>query len=299
MVEIDSKSLSVAFFLIFGLIAFWSVITQETQWGRIYTNVFYLSTFLILLSYILPHVFDYQPVSDKDLGYQIVAGLLLGFALVGGFFLQGFTLLAPLSIPDVSGILGLLGFSVISQVFIMSIVISEFEETLRSGTLRPSIAKWLEYPQGVTAVLLIFGVIIYFLIEPFRVLGLGLVVLGIINFLQKGVLARYIEGKWARFFIAIMIAGAFFSLLHLTAYASPEDPSLAYGLMLNAFLYAVMADFINTYFESTIPSRVAHTFNNATVSAFAVGIPLPFAFLVTGAHALIMYVIARGQLPGG
>jgi len=296
----DPKVLSMMVFLIFGILALWSFVTQETTFGRIYSSIFYLTLGVIALSYIMPKVFEYQPVDSRNIKLQLLAGFALGFALAGGLFVQNFSFLAPLSIPDIA-LLGVLGFSAVGQVFIMSVAVSEFEEALRSATLRPSFAEWLQFREGVSVLLLLIGSIVYFTADSFdpalKIVGLILAFVGVLNFTRRFIIADRIKGKWTRFMVANFITAAFFAILHFTAYAT-GNAAATQSLLLNAFMYALIADTINTYFESTAPSRVAHTLNNAAVSCVAVGIPVLFALIVAAVHALIIFVTATGEFPG-
>ena len=297
----NAKMLSAVVFVVFGILALWSFVTQETTFGRIYSNLFYLTIGLIGMSYFMPKVFEYQPVNPDRIGFQILAGFALGFALAGSLIVSGFafSLLAPLSIPDVA-LLGILGFSAIGQVFIMSVAVSEFEETLRSATLRPSIMEWLQYEAVASLLFILIGVIIWFTGDAFagsfKIIGLAIAAIGLLNFTKKFVLGKFFENKWIRSGVSIGIVGVFFSILHLTAYASTNS-AVTTALMFNAFMYAVIADVINTYFESTVSSKIAHTLNNAAVSCVAAGVPIIFALIVAATHAGILYVTATGKMP--
>lgn len=291
----NQKNYSILFLLIFGLLAFWSNITQSTLWGTVYTNVFYAAMILIFLSYISPKIAEYDPVSNKNLFAQIIIGFALGIVLVGSLLFKGshLSFLSPLSIPNTSNILGILGLSAVSFVFVNSIVISEFEETLRSSTLRPSVFEWLNYggEKGFAFILFLIGIIVYFVIGM-KLIGLSLAAFALIAFFKRLSFIKRIDSKMVRWGISIIFVGLFFALLHLTAYSKPGANN-ASALMFNAFLYAVIADTIDTFYDSTIPSKIAHTLNNAAIASVAVGIPVGFAFVVAGVHALAMGMIAR------
>jgi len=296
-----SASLSVMFFLVLGMLALWSFITQSTQWGSVYTNVFYLSVILIILSVVVKKKFEAEFVSTNSLKWQFIVGFSFGLLLVSNYlFGQSFSFLSPLSIPNVGGLLGILGVSSITLVFVMSVVPSEFEENLRSALLRPTIAEWLQDNRAIPVILMIFGALIFFVLDSFRIIGMGMLVLGFLS-LDNGFLSkRGIRSKWVRYGISIVIVGVFFAVLHFAAY-NTGDPAVSEALMFNAFLYAVIADSINTFFGgTTIPSKIAHTTNNAVVASASVGVPIAFAFVVVGIHAAILYAIATvGEKRGG
>lgn len=288
--EIDPKFWHFVIFVFFGMIAIWSLLTQNTTYGATYTIVFLFTLILIIASVVLHPVVEWMPSSPDQLILQVLAGFGLGIVLISSI-LFSFSFLSPLSIPNVSGMLGVLGLGGISLAFIMSIGVSEFEEGLRAATLRPTIAEWLSYSKGVSMVLLLVGFMMYFIIDMdiFKLFGIVLMFLSVLNYFYKGGVADRIQTPWVRQLISGLIAASFFALLHFTAYGS-ADPAVTASLMMNAFLYAFIADTINAYFKNTVSSRIAHTLNNAAVSCIAVGLPIPFAFVIAGAHAGLLYM---------
>lgn len=296
-------------FIILGLIALWHTVIGEegTTWGTVYLSVFIVTITLFILSVIAPRVFEFRNINPHGVGLQIFVGFMLGFALVGGVFLDQnascdtpstssiVPFLSPLPIPLQAGNggLGLLGWAAIAQVFIMALVVSEFEESIRSAALRPTIAEWLTNRWGICVTFFTFGMIIYFLIEPIRLIGLVMMVLGFANSL-KDFLSGFFQHVWAHYTTSIIIGGIFFAILHLKAYSIAGAPTdVTNALMLNAFMFAVIADFINTQFDSTAPSKIAHTLSNATIGCLCVGIPLWFAFVVAGSHAVLIFILSR------
>lgn len=288
------KSLSMVFFILLGVLASWSFITQGTKWGSVYSNVFYLVVILFILSIVVPRKFEANFVNPKNLWMQFAAGGLFGLVLVSSYIVgSSLSFLSPLSIPKVSSVLGILGINAVTLVFAMSVIPSEFEENLRSATLRPTIAEWLQDSKALPSLLIMFGVLLFFLVDSFRVLGIGFIVFGFLVLQGIFLKNKGITNKWVRMGISIVFVGVLFALLHFTAYAT-GNPAQSEALMFNAFLYAIIADSINTYFgKTTIPSKIAHTTNNAVVSCAAVGIPIVFAVVVVVAHASILYAIAR------
>ena len=85
-------------------------------------------------------------------------------------------------------------------------VVSEFEEVLRSGTLRPTIAEWLGRKDAVTSVLLIFGALLYFVVPDFQAVGIGIMVLAAINFFNSYFAAKF-ENSLVRRVVSIGIVG--------------------------------------------------------------------------------------------
>jgi len=297
--RINPKLLNLIVLFVIGILAFWSYITEETNYGRVYTAAFFLTLFGILASYTpeIKKVFQYSPANDTHIIWQGLAGLGLGLVLTSTVWM-GLSILSPLSVPTAVNVLGVLGVGAFALVFIMAISVCEFEEGLRAAFLKPSIQEWLQYNNLVSVLLVLAGIIIYFVLQNdfLRIIGVMLGIGGILNFYWKGGLADWLsDSDFWRNVIAGLFAAVFFMLLHYTAYGS-IDPAITTALMLNAFLYAFIADMLNSLFkgeedeQSTIPSRTAHTFNNATVTCLAAGVPVLFAFFVTGAHYALMYV---------
>ena len=298
----NPKLLNLIILFVIGILAFWSYITEETTYGRVYTAAFFLTIFGIVASYTpeIKKVFQYSPANDTHIIWQGLCGLGLGLVLTMGIW-TGLSILSPLSVPNAVNVLGVLGLGAIPLVFIMAVSICEFEEGLRAAFLKPTFQEWLQYNNLISVLLVLAGIIIYFVLQSdiLRLIGLFVGIAGILNFYWKGGLADWLtDSPFWRNVVAGLFAAVFFMLLHYTANGS-IDPAITTALMINAFLYAFIADMLNSAFksedeeQSTIPSRTAHTFNNATVSCLSAGVPVFFAFFVTGAHFALMYVATR------
>jgi len=298
----NPKLLNLVILFVIGILAFWSYITEETNYGRVYTAAFFLTLFGIIASYTpeVKKVFQYAPANDTHIIWQGLLGLGLGIVLTSTVWM-GLSILSPLSVPAAVNVLGTLGLGSLPLIFIMAISICEFEEGLRAAFLKPSIQEWLQYNNLVSVLLLLAGIIVYFVLQNdiLRIIGVIVGIAGILNFYWKGGLADWLtESEFWKNVVAGLFAAVFFMLLHYTAYGS-IDPAVTTALMLNAFLYAFIADMMNSAFkgedeeQSTIPSRTAHTFNNATVTCIAAGVPALFAFFVAGSHYALMYVATK------
>jgi len=190
-----------------------------------------------------------------------------------------------------------LGLELISQVFLMSIFVAEIEETFRAGVLRPTFVEWLSDYRVRLMFLLSMAIVIYAIIPTLRIVGLGLFIFAAIDVIslmlsknKNQLFSQTIfKSEVARQVLAIVLAAAIFGILHLKVFATDISNE---GLMINAFLFATIAGFINWQFKSTVASKVAHCMNNAIVMCAAIGLPLSIGFLITGVYAFLLGAMA-------
>lgn len=288
-------------FLLLGTVVLWSTVVQQTTFGQIYQIIFFFTLIIFILSKVTPKFAEFQNLNSKGITIQILAGFILGFALVATLFGASFAFLSPLSVPDIRFTMpiGILGFELLSSLFMMSILVAEIEESFRTSALRPTIAEWVANRHARTIFLLVTGVIIYMVIPPLRFLGAILFVFAAIDGILKfKFVDRLFRSPATRNFLAILVAGSFFAVLHLRAYGGTEGLELAVtaALIMNAFLFAVIADIVNWKFKSATASKIAHCLNNATISAVAVGLPALTGAFVTLIYAVILFFMSRGTL---
>ena len=287
-------------FLLLGTLVLWSTVVQQTTFGKIYNILFFFTLAMYLLSRASPNFAEFQNIRHKGISLQIITGFVLGFALVGTLY-GTYALLSPLSVPNIkfTSPLGILGFESISQVFLMSVVVAEIEESFRSSTLRPTIAEWLSNHYARTLFMLVTALIIYMVLLPIRLLGAALFVVAAVDSIGKfNWIDRLFKHGFARQATAIIVAAAFFAVLHLRAYGgtSGVETATTVAMLLNAFLFAVIADTINSRFKSTTPSKIAHCFNNSSISSVSIGLPAFYGAFITTIYAIVLFVMSRGTM---
>ncbi len=287
--------------VVLGMLAFWSFVSEGTEFGALYSDVFILVFALFSLAVIVPKYFDFRNLAmkPKEAPMQVLVGLALGLVMVGSVIFDGFTfsLLSPISAPVLS--FGVLGWESLAPVFLMSIVVSELEESLYNSALRPSIMEWLTSHLGVSIVFLLLGLLVWVMFIDLRMFGLIAMGLGVINFFsgKNGFLTKAFSSHMLRAAVAILMAALFFSLLHLRNF-SGLDAATGAAVLHAAFVFAIVAGSINTVFRSSVSSKVAHTVNNGTLTCLVVGIPPVFGLVIGGIHGLMLYILSVGDARG-
>lgn len=285
------------FYLILSLLVLWSTVVESTVFGQIYQVIFTFSLILFILSKVTENYAEFVNLNHENIGAQLLIGFGLGFALVGSLF--GFTLFfQPLSTPYGIKSLGLLGFEALTQVFLMSVVVAEIEETFRTSALRPTMAEWMEERHARSIFLTVTATILWMVIPSLRWLGVAVFGFAVFTYLFNIDLSKHLGSSFVRHGLAILVAAAFFAVLHLRAYGGSEyaQVSNSANLLKNAFFFAIIADVINTKFKAATPSKVAHCMNNSTVSSVNAGLPPYIGFVVTGVYAIILFMMSKGKL---
>lgn len=285
------------FFLLLALVVLSSIIIEDTPWGRVYMYLTVFTLFIYILAQTNKTRAEFILFNKKiGFGIQALTGFALGFFLIDSILFDQplFALLNPLSVPQVTSPLGILGFEMLSQVFAMSLIVAEIEENFRAGALRPMIYEWLQSQKARTVFLLTSGIIIYAIVPPLRLIGALLFLVVFVDFIiHLEFLHAVMASNLMRHGIAIFAAAAVFGILHLKIFSAGEV--INEDLMVNAFLFAFMADVINTTFQSTVASKIAHCWNNSAVMLYVGGTEPTWVFwisiMITLAYATILYTI--------
>lgn len=294
----DHSGVWLILYLLFGTLVLWSSVVEETAFGQIYQVIFFFSIIVYLLSKVTGQFAEFQNLNRDNITLQLLAGFGLGLALVGTLFQVAFPQLSPLSTPSGLNVLGILGFEALSQVFLMSMVVAELEETFRTCSLRPTLAEWMEDEHSRTVFLAATSAILWMVLPVHKWVGFLVFAGTMLTYFSDIDVTDYFDEKLVRHGLAIVVAGAFFAILHLKAYGGTEYAQLenTAQLLSNAFLFAVIADTINYQFNSATPSKVAHCLNNATVASVSKGLPAIMGLLVTVVYASILFVMSRGTI---
>jgi hypothetical protein len=275
-------------------LVFWSSIAEQATFAMLYWDVFVLVSLLYFASMLMPDLFRFQnvPEAGSDVIIQIVAGLALGFMLVGDkIFATAFqSVLSPLGVPTID-VTGLLGWESMGQVFLMAVLVSELEQSMFSCSFRPSIARWIEDAKGFSVMFFLMGLLVWMMFFDWKVIGLAMMGISVVNFFTEGALSRSIKDPMISFGIGITFAAMFFALLHMRNFAS-LDAAAAQAILHNTFMFGVVSGVLDTFFDSGVVGKVAHTSNNAVLTCVAVGIFPAFGFVVAGLHGLLYYILA-------
>lgn len=295
-------------FMFFFLVFILNVIDSSSSYGRIYFIVSIVALMLYIFSLLSPNMAEVSLISTVKPLYQVIAGFILGIILAARVLLgnaaKSFSFLSPLSVPQIQKSLLTIQFGTIPSIFLMSMAVSEFEESFRAGTLMPTLKEWLSNPRISAVVLTSLSILVYFLIDFIKPVALGLTIYGILSILNPDYIKPVIENKWFSTIVAILGAASVFAVLHATAYGftgalTVTQRQQAVSLMANAFLYAIIADAINNYFKSSTASKIAHTINNAALMCVAMGVTPFFSLFVGAVHALVLYAMSESIIKGG
>jgi len=265
-----------------------SIIDPTSSAGRIYTTIGLFSLILIGLAFVamrfakkLP--FAFVGVGGGNYAIGVAGGFAVSLLLVGSQLFQLQSFLSPLSIPTLT----FLGMGAIGGLFMLSLYISEMEETIRASILSPTMSNAV-IQFGLPIVAILMGSLVYFVLS-LQIIGLIMIAFGLILFFQKQFTKIYTSPKIARL-AGIIFAGITFAGLHYLAY------SANYTMMFSAFIFAVVIDLINGAIGNTIAGRIAHSVNNGTLAAVAMGQPAFLGLIVGASHAGILYFVRKSEV---
>ena len=292
------------FMVLFILIITVAILDRTSVYGYVYLIIALFVVIFYILSQVVPNFFEADFVSNKKLIWQIILGYGLGLVLSAkalfGKIAGSYSFLSPLSVPNIQKTLLAIQWGPVASIFLMSIGVSEFEESFRGGTLMPSLKEWLSNPRTSAVVLLVLSIILYFLVGFMKLIAILLMLYGFLAVIEPHIIEPFVKSKLFTTIVAILGAAALFAFLHSLAYGylgatTTMQKSTAVALMANAFIYAVVADIINSYFKSTTASKIAHTMNNAALMSNALGITPFFSIFVAAVHAVFLYAVSIGM----
>ena len=287
-----------AFFMLLLVLTLSSIVIEDATWGYVYFFLVATTLFIFLLSHVKgtkqgAEFILFSPKNGVPFYVQLIAGFSLGFVLTDSilFGTNFLTFLSPLAVPKVTAPLGVLGVEVLSGIFLMSIVVAEIEESFRSSALRPTLVEWMENPKLATVFLMALAVIGYAMFPPLRYfLGL-LFLLGIVNaFFGWKMLEPFFKNKLFRHALSIFAVALVFGFLHLKLFSTGMANE---QIMVNAFLFAIIADVINWRLKSTVSGKIAHCWNNGVVMCAASGAPVVYGVLMAVIYAGILWVMQK------
>lgn len=299
---------AVIFFLVVFLMAFVSIITGwQEAWGRTYWVIGIITGIFMLGAYAKPDIFEFKAINPEKLNYQILVGFLFGTALITSYIFSGLSLLSPLSVPGVQSTLSFFGGKALPALFMLSILVSVFEENFRASALRPTLQEWLQNPRMLAVAFLAVTSLFYFLFDQYRsitiflVFGSALAAL-VPSFIRPAVEKKIeLAGKKIQIgplLVSIIGASFLFSILHIAAAGLLEAVSFteiqqAQDMLISAFIFGIIAGVINSYFDSSNTSKIAHTINNAGYLSNAMGLTIGYAYVVGIIHAVIVYSLNK------
>ncbi len=87
--------------------------------------------------------------------------------------------------------------------------------------------------------------------------------------------------------VSIIAGASIFAGLHYAAYGA------VLSALFNAFIFAVVADVLNSYFRSYTSGKIGHCGNNAVMGCTALQLPIWYAFFITAMYSGILYMLSR------
>jgi len=293
----DNNGLWLGFFTVLGIASLWGTVTGEGEWGQVYLFIFFFTIIGFVLSTGRTHKwFEFINLNPKTENMAILFGLILGFTLTSSlmfgisiFSFVGLTLI-PLSIPPLLG----LGWAQIPSIILLSIGVSEFEESFRGALLRPTFFEWMSNKKGMALALMLISGFLYTIGGYFQFIGATIFIYSILALMNWVMLPKAIKNEKVRHAVSIIAVGFIFAMLHFKAYSSPDlTAAMTTNMLFSAFLFAAITDTINVYFKSSTTGKVAHTWNNAAVASVLVGVPWLFAAIPTVAHIAIIKGLSK------
>lgn len=309
----------IGFYVILLVIAMTtSIINPSAGWGQIYVIMGLITISLICLSFTksnlpIAKVVYGRVTTDKAFWIAVGLGILMGMIVIS----QGISsmkALTPLLTAPLSIFPNLTPDALLVSLFLMTVIVVEFEESWRASVMVPTMFSWMT-KAGIGLAMIIFSILVYFM-WGLPYISLGMALIGILLFFQKR-LFDATNSPILRHIFAVLIAAIFFASLHVSAYAASVGAyQTAYNmtcstaqdcyesLLLGALIFAVLGDMLNWFSGSAIPSRIGHAINNATQNiilinamAVAAGSPLrvgfEYAVAVVVVYVAILYLIRR------
>lgn len=273
--------------LLIGISLTLSIIEPSNDAARIYKDLGFFTLILLGFAVVGMRFVKQLPfagvfISQGNFFVSVGAGLAISFALIGSDLFGFKALIGSLSVPTFS----IIQAGTLASVFMISLYVSEIEETFRASILTPSlintISQW-----GYSLTLILLGVLLYFVFAS-QTFGVIAAVVGVALFFYKKFNLRSI--KLLTYGTGVVFAGIMFASLHFLAYNASSAQLVA------AFLFAVIADTVNILLGNTIASRVAHTVNNGVVASIAVGLPAFLGLMVGGVHIGLLYVLRETKV---
>jgi hypothetical protein len=221
--------------------------------------------------------FAFVGIGEGNIFTSGLLGLAVAMVFVGSRLFSFNSILSPLSVPSI----GVLGIGALGSVFIISLYVSEMEETFRASFVNPTIQNAVsQFGPGLALVLL--GVLLYFFLG-FQTFGLFIALGGILLLVRRDISASLQVKLPIPTLLGLLASATVFASLHFLAYNADTQ------LLLSAFVFAILVDSLNIFNKNTVASRIAHTTNNGVLASVAAGLPGWIGLVIAVVHFGILY----------
>lgn len=272
--ERDYKHLGFYVLLAIVLIFSFLVSSDFKNFSDIYLPIFFVSLFLLVGALLSKgELFGEVIYGADNNNSKIFRDITIG-VMFGSVFVLAYSLFpTPIPTPNVAS------GPPLTQLFVAGLLSVEIEEMFRASVLVPTVIRFLKNYGEWPVIFLLIGAMSFFLFNAPTISILLFVIALVLMFNKKTKLffgglgstgtqmnPRLPSPDSVRHLVAIVFTAFVFAIFHVYAYN--------YNLLLMeaAFAFALVADCINWYLQSTLASRVGHSIHNSFALSLQFGL---------------------------